>query len=136
MPNVHTLTVFTDGGARGNPGPAAAAALLYDGVREVQRVSKFLGTRTNNQAEYEAVIIGLEAARALGATVVEVRADSELIVEQLRGRYKVKHPDLAPLFLKAWNGSQSFQRITYTAIPREQNQAADALVNETLNAHT
>jgi ribonuclease HI len=128
------LIIYTDGGARGNPGPAGLGAVLYDTDRKkVAEVSQFLGVATNNQAEYRAVIAALEKARALGAAELDFYLDSELVVKQLNREYKVKNKDLAPLFLMIYNLSLSFRRITYTHIFREQNQAADQLANEAMD---
>lgn len=129
-----TLTLFTDGGSRGNPGPAAAGVVLMENSAVVKREGKYLGERTNNQAEYEAVILGLTLAQELGATELDVFCDSELIVHQLNRKYKVKDKDLASLFVKAWNLTQLFSRCTFTPIPREKNKEADAVVNETLDS--
>lgn len=127
------LTTFVDGGARGNPGPAAAAVLLFRGGKEIARRGVFLSTRTNNQAEYEAVLLALLEAKKLGAATLKIFSDSELIVNQLNRNFKVKNGELQPLFVKAWNAMQDFKRVTLAAIPREENKAADALVNETLD---
>jgi len=127
------LTAYVDGGARGNPGPAAAAAVLFSDGKEIGRACSFLQTRTNNQAEYEAVLLALTEAQKRGAKELEIFSDSELVVNQLNRNYKVKHGGLQPLFVKCWNAMQSFTRITIAAIPREKNTVADALVNDTLD---
>lgn len=131
------INMFTDGGARGNPGPAASAAVLRSaesgGV--VATASKYLGRATNNQAEYVAVIIGLEKARALGARYVSVFLDSELVTKQLNGQYKVKNFDIARRFLEVKNLMCTFDRVTFTHVRREKNKEADALVNKVLDAH-
>ncbi|MFC1788193.1 ribonuclease HI family protein [Patescibacteria group bacterium] len=132
--------IYTDGGSRGNPGPAASGAVLKD-LKDgkegevIDTVSRYLGKATNNQAEYTAIIIGLERAKHLEAVEVEMYMDSELAVKQLNGEYKVKDPDLAKLFMKVWNLSQSFKKVTYTHVRREKNKEADALVNQSLDAH-
>jgi len=129
-----SLIIYTDGGARGNPGPSGIGAVLYDENKQVvAEVSEFLGKATNNQAEYQAVIFALEKAKKLGAENIHIFADSELIVKQLRGEYKVKNKDLAPLFLKIYNLSLAFKKITYTHIRRELNSAADALANKAMD---
>lgn len=132
---------YTDGGARGNPGPAGIGAVIQafdeksQGYQTIRAVKQYLGETTNNQAEYRALIAALEAASALGATEVECLLDSELVVRQLNGEYRVKDKDLAPLFLKAWNLGTGFQKITYQHIRREYNKEADKLVNEAIDAH-
>lgn len=129
------LTLFTDGGSRGNPGPAALGAVLYDedGV-EVDGVGEYLGTATNNVAEYSALIRGLEMAREQHADKVAVHMDSELIVKQMTGVYRVKHKDMKPLAAAVKELEGQFERVTYTHVPREENKEADRLVNEALDA--
>jgi ribonuclease HI len=130
-----TFTIFSDGGARGNPGPAAIGAVISseDG-KVLEEISKTIGETTNNQAEYQAIIAGLEAAERLGAEAVECFLDSELVVKQLKHEYKVKNKELAPLFVKVHNLSLKFKKISYTHVPRERNKEADRLVNEALDA--
>ncbi len=130
-----TVHLFTDGGARGNPGPAGIGGVLKDPAtgKILSRFSRYLGERTNNQAEYEAVINGLDQARNLGVRTVQCFLDSQLVAEQLSRRYKVKNSDLAKLFVQAWNRVQQFDRVTFQYIPREQNREADALVNRALD---
>src|SRR3989338_344704 len=126
------VTLHTDGGARGNPGLAGIGVVIdYDGKQE--KLKKLIGTATNNQAEYQAVIFGLERAKALGAQEVDVFLDSELVQQQLNQKYKVKNADLAPLFVKVWNLSVSFKKIKYIHIGRNDNKLADALVNQALD---
>lgn len=128
------LIIYTDGGARGNPGPAGIGAVLYDSEqRVVAEISEYLGVATNNQAEYRALIAAFQKAQALGATELECYLDSELVVRQLNREYKVKNKDLAPLFLTIHNLSLNFQKITYSHIPRERNAAADRLANEAMD---
>jgi ribonuclease HI len=129
------LVVHVDGGARGNPGPAAAAAVLAtpDG-QVVDEAAERLGEATNNVAEYRALLLGLERARALGATEVEVVNDSELVARQVNGRYRVKHPDLIPLHRAAVDALGDFARWSLTPVPRRENADADALVNQALDA--
>jgi ribonuclease HI len=132
------LIVRTDGAARGNPGPAAAGAVLDDaeappGGRPLATVSEALGVTTNNVAEYVALVLALEAAEGLGAREVELRLDSQLIVEQLLGRYRVRDQKLAPLHRAAIEGLSRFERWTVRHVPRSENAAADALANEALD---
>jgi tryptophan 2,3-dioxygenase len=129
------LVVHVDGGARGNPGPAAAAAVVSDpdgGVLDETAVA--LGTATNNVAEYRGVLLGIDRARALGATEVELVNDSELVARQLTGEYKVKNADLAALHREALRGLEGFERWSVRSVPRAENAAADALVNQALDA--
>jgi ribonuclease HI len=129
------LVVHVDGGARGNPGPAAAAAVVTGADGEpVEEVSERLGEATNNVAEYRALLLGLARARALGATEVEVVNDSELVAKQINGDYKVKHPSMRPLYLDAMAALRQFERWTVRSVPRERNADADALVNRALDA--
>lgn len=131
------LKIYTDGGARGNPGPAAAGVVIFEANDKlVGKYSKFLGTATNNQAEYQAVIYGLEKARQLKAEKLKLFLDSEIVVQQLNRKYKVKNSDLASLFVKIWNASQNFKFIEYNYIPREENKLADSQVNLCLDEHT
>lgn len=128
------IIIYTDGGARGNPGPAGIGAVLYNEDREVlAEISKYLGVATNNQAEYKALIFALKKALELEAEEVNCYLDSELVVCQLNREYKVKNKDLAPLFLEIHNLSLSFKKITYTHIPRERNKQADKLANEAMD---
>ncbi|HLC99477.1 MAG TPA: ribonuclease HI family protein [Patescibacteria group bacterium] len=127
------FSLYTDGGARGNPGPAASGAVLYEDGKILARVGKFLGINTNNQAEYTAIVIGLEKALDLGIQELSCFMDSELAVKQLRLEYKVKNKGLAPLFLKVWNLSKKFKRISFQHVPRERNKEADKAVNEVLD---
>jgi ribonuclease HI len=128
------LVVHVDGGSRGNPGPAAAAAVLSTPDGDVvDEAAVTLGTVTNNVAEYRGLLLGLERAAALGATVVEVINDSELIAHQVTGRYKVKHPDMKPLHAEALRALGGFERWSIRPVPRAQNADADALVNQALD---
>jgi ribonuclease HI len=124
-----------DGGARGNPGPAAAAAVAStpDGEAVGER-SAYIGEATNNVAEYRALLLGLELARELGAREVEVVNDSELVARQVGGEYKVKHAGLRPLHREAMQALRSFDRWSVRSVKREGNVRADELVNETLDA--
>jgi tryptophan 2,3-dioxygenase/ribonuclease HI len=128
------VVVHVDGGARGNPGPAAAAAVISgpDG-RVLDEAAERLGETTNNVAEYRGLLLGLERARALGATEVEAINDSELIAKQVTGEYRVKNADLKPLHAQALDALRSFERWSIRSVPRAQNAAADALVNRALD---
>jgi ribonuclease HI len=128
------LVVHVDGGSRGNPGPAAAAAVLSTPDGDVvDEAAVTLGTATNNVAEYRGLLLGLERAAAFGATEVEVINDSELIAHQVTGRYKVKHPDMKPLHAEALRALGGFERWSIRPVPRAQNADADALVNQALD---
>jgi ribonuclease HI len=129
------LVVHVDGGARGNPGPAAAAAVLATPDGDVvDEAHAFLGVATNNVAEYRGLLLGLERAKALGADEVEVVNDSELVAKQINGLYKVKHSDMRPLHAQAMQALRGFDRWTVRSVPRAQNAGADALVNQALDA--
>ena len=124
------IKIFSDGGARGNPGPAGVGAVIYSDNGEVlAEVSEYLGIATNNQAEYKALIFALKRAKEMGAKKIMCYLDSELVVKQLNREYKVKNKDLAPLFLEVHNLSINFKNISYHHIPREENKAADKLAN-------
>lgn len=129
-----TWTVNTDGGARGNPGPGGAGVVLRSPDGEVLvRGGCFLGTVTNNVAEYEALLWGLRAARAMGARHLVVRADSELVVRQMRGEYRVKNEGLKPLFVQAQGLRRAFESVDFVHVRREDNAEADALANEAMD---
>ena len=124
-----------DGGARGNPGPAAVAAVATDPEgAALGEDASYIGETTNNVAEYRAVLLGLELARSLGATEVEVVNDSELVARQIGGQYKVKQAHLKPLHAEAMESLRGFDRWTVRSVRREHNERADELVNETLDA--
>lgn len=128
------LEIYTDGGARGNPGPSGCGVVIYDKQSKIVReYTKFLKRATNNQAEYEALILALQKAKALNAKEVDCYLDSQLVVEQLNHRYKVKNSILGSLFIKVWNLSQFFKKINYHHIPREKNKRADKLVNQVID---
>ena len=123
-----------DGGARGNPGPAAAACVVRSQGGEVlDEQAQLLGVATNNVAEYRALLLGLERARALGADEVEVIGDSELIAKQVQGAYKVRHEAMRPLHREAMAALEGFERWSIRTVPRAQNAEADALVNAALD---
>jgi ribonuclease HI len=129
------VVVHVDGGARGNPGPAAAAAVVSTPDGDVlDEASVLLGRTTNNVAEYRGLLLGLERARALGADEVEVVNDSELVAHQVNGRYRVKHPDMVPLHRAALDALAGFASWSLRPVPRSENAAADALVNQALDA--
>ncbi len=132
------IRIYSDGGSRGNPGPAASGAVLksMNGSIEGETIataSKYLGHDTNNQAEYTAIIIGLEKAKALGAMAVELYMDSELAVKQLKGEYRVKNPEIAKRFLEVKNLLTQFDHVKIKHVRRELNKEADAIVNEVLD---
>jgi ribonuclease HI len=123
-----------DGGARGNPGPGAFGYVLYDAAgAEVEARGGYLGHVTNNVAEYRALIAGLEAAAARGIRTLEVRSDSELIVRQMRGEYRVKNAGLKPLHDEARKAALAFSAVRYVEVARAENGRADQLVNDTLD---
>lgn len=128
------LKIFTDGGARGNPGPAGIGAVIFDEHENIIcEISEYIGRATNNQAEYKALIAALEKAKSTGAMEIEAFLDSELAVKQLNREYKVKDKDLAPLFLRVYNISLGFKKIVFKHIRREKNELADKLVNQALD---
>ena len=128
------LKLYTDGGARGNPGPAGIGVVIYDEKDKVlAKEKKYIGEATNNQAEYLAIVLGLEKAKELGATEVECYLDSELVVQQINGNYKVKDQNLAQQFLKVRNLKSKFEKILFSHIRREKNKVADELVNQALD---
>ncbi len=131
------VVIYTDGGSRNNPGPAALGVYLPELNKEY---SKYLGTATNNEAEYQAVtfalkkvkqLIGKEKARN---SEIEIRSDSELLINQLNGQFKIKEKNLVPFFIEIWNLKQDFGEVKFTQIPREKNKEADALVNRELDS--
>jgi len=134
--------LYADGGARGNPGPAGAGAVVFDAIgKRVVEVADYLGVATNNVAEYEAVLRGLKALVAefpeghFNHSQLEIRMDSKLVIEQLKGAYKVKHPNLVPRYFEVKNLiARSFSKVSYTHVPRERNKDADALANQAMDA--
>jgi ribonuclease HI len=124
------VIINTDGASQGNPGPSAIGATIKDEQGNLlASISRYIGFTTNNQAEYRAIIAALQKALGLGATHIELRADTELVVQQLNGRYKVKKASLRLLYIEASRLLGQFQGVTITRIPREQNREADALAN-------
>src|SRR5437867_814027 len=129
-----SLRAWVDGGARGNPGPAGFGAHIEDTEGNVVReVNGFLGVTTNNVAEYEGLLAALRAARDLGARTLEVFADSELMVRQMNGQYRVRNERLRPLFNKAQSLAQNLSRFRISHVPRERNREADRLANEAMD---
>ena len=127
--------LWTDGGARGNPGPAAFAYVLEaDDGTVLDARGEAIGVATNNVAEYSALVAGLGRAVEAGVRELEVRSDSELMVKQMRGEYRVKNRDLQSLFLDASRAAREIELVTYTHVRREHNELADRLVNEALDA--
>ena len=135
---VAEVTVFCDGGSRGNPGPAAIGAVVLDATTDppaqIATVSEYIGETTNNVAEYRALIAGLEAAAPFNAHTVHVRADSLLVIKQLRGEYRVKHANLRPLHEEVRALLRAYRVADLQHVPRAQNAEADALVNAALDA--
>ena len=132
-----TARLWTDGGARGNPGPAAFAYVLEaDDGTVLDARGEAIGVATNNVAEYSALVAGLGAAVARGVTELEVLSDSELMVKQMRGEYRVKNRDLQSLFLEASRAAREIGRITYTHVRREHNKEADRLSNLGMDRNT
>ena len=130
------MIVEADGASRGNPGPASYGAIVLDantGGTLAER-GEAIGVATNNVAEYRGLLLGLGRARALGADEVEIVNDSELVAKQVNGLYKVKHPDMKPLHAAAMEALAGFARWSVRSVPRARNAAADALVNEALDA--
>jgi len=129
------VVVNVDGGARGNPGPAAIGVVVSepDGT-VIDEVAERIGVATNNVAEYRAVLKGIERAQALGASELELIGDSELVARQLTGAYKVKHPSMKPLHAQALAALSGFTSWRIRTVPRAQNARADELVNEALDA--
>ncbi|PIR69243.1 MAG: hypothetical protein COU47_04050 [Candidatus Niyogibacteria bacterium CG10_big_fil_rev_8_21_14_0_10_46_36] len=135
------IVIYTDGGSRGNPGPAAIGVVIQDvGGRDIKSYGEQIGERTNNEAEYEAVIFALKKAKQLFGKAkakqmrVEVRMDSELVMRQLSGIYKIEEERLFPLYMKAHNLTLDFGSIVYTHLMRDKNKEADRLLNEALDA--
>lgn len=131
-----TLRLFTDGAARGNPGPAGLGVVVEDdqGLR-LRGLCRYIGKATNNQAEYLAIIEGLRAVEEWKPDRLEVYLDSKLVVEQLAGRYRVKNADLAPLFRQASELLRRFPEVELKHVPREKNKGADALANKAIDEY-
>ncbi|MEK7133659.1 MAG: ribonuclease HI family protein [Patescibacteria group bacterium] len=132
---MHKIIIYTDGGARNNPGPAGAGVFLIDGAKQIE-CKKYLGSQTNNWAEYEAVLLALAEARkrGLAGREIEVRADSKLIVEQISGNWKIKEPALKLQHAKVRAMiTADFPNIRFVYVPREENKEADRLVNDAID---
>ncbi len=128
------LIINTDGGARGNPGPAGLGVVIKNAQGLIiAEFKEYLGDATNNFAEYQALIKALEEAHRIGATHLQINMDSELIVRQMQGKYKIKEPALKELAAQVFALQNKFKNITFTHIPREKNKEADALVNEAID---
>jgi probable phosphoglycerate mutase len=128
-------TLFADGGSRGNPGPAASGAVLFSAAGEVlAEVGLYLGIATNNVAEWTALIEGLKRAAELGIDEIAIRMDSQLVVRQVTGEYRVKHADMIPLATKAKQLLRGFKHFEIAHVPRKENAAPDAVVNAVLDA--
>jgi len=147
------IIIYTDGGSRGNPGPAAVGVVICrptgdhpkgdnEKLEIIKKYSKSIGTRTNNEAEYEAVMFALGKMKQLFGKEkvqdidIEIRMDSELVARQLNGLYKIEEEKLFPLFIKIWNLKMAFGNISFVEIPREKNTEADRILNEELDAQS
>jgi len=138
------IIIYTDGGSRGNPGPSAAGIIFCNEKGEVfKKYSQYLGENfSNNEAEYQAVIFALKKFKSLfgkklaSRTEIELRSDSELLVKQLRGIYRILEPKIQTLFITVWNLRFDFKKIKFTLISRERNKEADRLVNEVLEGQS
>ena len=134
-------TLYADGGARGNPGPAGSGAVVFDASgKRVVEVADYIGETTNNVAEYEAIIRGLKALAAefpddhFHTNELLIRMDSKLVIEQMKGAYKVKHPNLVPRYMEAKNViARHFGKVSYEHVPREKNKDADELANRAMD---
>ncbi len=127
------LTIYTDGASRNNPGEAGAGVFIVRDGKPLEKIARYLGRTTNNIAEYSAAIIGLERAVELGASDVKLHADSELLVKQLSGQYRVKNEGLKPLYVKVKTLIAKIGRFEVQYIPREMNREADALSNRAID---
>jgi len=133
------ITIQTDGGSRGNPGPAAIGVVILQQGQVLKKYGETIGEATNNQAEYEAVIFALKKAKLLFGKKkvkdmeIEVQVDSELVAKQLNHEYKIKEEDLQPLFIKVWNLILDFRQISFKHVSRNKNKQADQLVNQALD---
>lgn len=129
------LIIYTDGGARGNPGPAGIGVVFRDEANKIiAGHKKYIGKQTNNFAEYQALILALQEAQKIGAKELLINMDSELVVRQMQGRYKIKEPSLKLLAQEVLKLSNYFSNIKYCHVPREQNKEADLLVNEAIDS--
>lgn len=128
--------LFTDGGARGNPGPAAIGGVIYTEEKEIDRFGITIGSTTNNQAEYQALLHGINLAIKHGIKHLDCYLDSELVVKQLNKEYRVKDQELAKIFVKVWNLLSEFEHIKFHHVAREKNKVADSMVNLALDKKT
>lgn len=140
MENNEKIITYTDGGSRGNPGPAALGTVICDSDGKIiKEYGQVLGRKTNNEAEYEAVIFALKKIKQLlgkekaRKMLVEMRMDSEFVTKQLNGEYKIEEERMIPLFVAVWNLRMDFAKVTFNHVRREQNKEADRLVNEALD---
>lgn len=134
---MRSVSIFTDGGARGNPGPAAIGVVIQDNASgQCVEHGEYIGVTTNNQAEYRALHWALEHALQRGSREADCFLDSELVVKQLNREYRVRDSALAGIFMKVWNCAQRFEKITFTHIPRSKNKQADLLVNKALDGQS
>ena len=128
--NYKKLIIYTDGGARGNPGPAGIGAIAYDENENIVfEISEYIGETTNNQAEYRALLAAISKAKELNTEEIDFFLDSELVVKQLNREYKVKNKELAPLFVQIYNATMQFKKVTFKHVPRNMNKEADRLAN-------
>jgi ribonuclease HI len=136
--NMNKIIAYTDGGARGNPGPAAIGAVITINGEE-KRYGEAIGKTTNNIAEYQAIIFALKKIKHLigkekaKEAEIEINADTELVVKQMNKEYKIKNEGLKNFFIELWNLTQDFKKVTFTHVPREENKGADKLVNQALD---
>ncbi len=135
------ITIFTDGGSRGNPGPSAVGVIFCnENSQIIKKYSEYLGETTNNDAEYKAVIFALKKFKALfgkkiaETSEIEIKSDSELMVRQLNGEYKIENQNIGELFLEIWNLKIDYKKVKFTLIPREKNSEADRMVNQELDS--
>jgi ribonuclease HI len=131
------INLYTDGGARGNPGPAAIGIVIKDDKGKIlNEHAEYMGKKTNNQAEYLALLKGLQLAKEHKSQQIKCYLDSELVVKQMNQEYKVKDKDLQSLFIQVWNLAISYKKISYHHIPRSLNKEADKLLNIELDKHS
>jgi len=134
------ITIYTDGGARNNPGPAAVGVVIKKQEEILKKYNEFIGEATNNEAEYQAIIFALKKAKLLFGKKktkemeIELCSDSELAIKQLNHEYKIKESNLQPLFIKVWNLTLDFKQVNFKHVLRDKNKEADRLVNQALDA--
>lgn len=135
MPSHRKITIETDGASRGNPGLAGAGIIIKDDQgRRIETIQRFLGVTTNNQAEYKALIEGLRAAKLHDPEEVTVQMDSELVVKQMKGQYRVRHPEMLPLYLEAMELVAQFAKVEFVHVMREKNPGADQVANMAIDS--